>query len=465
MSFPTYSSYDECINITNSCNGHGACISDGDGIYVCDCVVYWDPSSICAQNFYTIWEEKDLFYPILSMVICVIQLSGYLAEMIIDCRTKKGFNSNILAKSFSVAFLVSRLMNVSFWLYATLTKQLVDYLLDSIVFTLAGLFALCSYCVVLLAWIDVVSKSKSLSTRDTLIFKRSRRGIIIILAIAIPTLILLGSLSDSGISPFYSNLAFNVIAGVVILVMDIWSTVYVVKLKSVMKPLAGRSGVNPVRAVRGQVSSRDSVREDNPEEDKGKTKPTTENNDEKPPTSVDTKTSPENGTNSSSSSSNPTTTTISLSPPSSPKNENEGKNKRRLSYAARKQSMRTGAIIENSTHAVVLDKRQKVLQKNKVLLAVNIILFIYIINLLLHSIISARKYPSRYLGTMSGLRLEEFILNFLFFFIVENYMTTQIKGPKEDERCCHLFRGYVYFWKNPDKAHSKKYASKSALTV
>eukprot|EP01124_Arcella_intermedia_P032122 TRINITY_DN7429_c0_g1_i1.p1 TRINITY_DN7429_c0_g1~~TRINITY_DN7429_c0_g1_i1.p1 ORF type:complete len:347 (-),score=57.21 TRINITY_DN7429_c0_g1_i1:35-1075(-) len=182
------------------CHDRGVCLaSDVEGLWSCQCNYYWDRDSNCSLNYFDIYEEKGLFFPVLQLFLVVPLLVVTLLELYCDVRVK---GKKVLS---SPNFITKVLLAITTLLRFMLTLEEIwrahardaDKLLifESVLWniTISSSFFILNY--IILSWIDLMTRIKGMATSKTTHLHKAKQIIYLgILIFVFPTF-LLGILS------------------------------------------------------------------------------------------------------------------------------------------------------------------------------------------------------------------------------------------------------------------------------
>jgi len=110
----TFGSFDECMNQSLSCFGHGNCAAM-DGGWRCVCIYYYDWKTVCKSL-----EKDPMFYWIIGLICSAVLLILFLLEIILQMKyevKEKRFNKGFLCKLVMFITCCFRIIDYSYWGY------------------------------------------------------------------------------------------------------------------------------------------------------------------------------------------------------------------------------------------------------------------------------------------------------------------------------------------------------------
>lgn len=159
-----------------SCWGHGTCELKA-GVQVCECQLFFNPADNCQVSFFEIYNGKDLPYPIVRpcplivsrpqvlMSLFILSWAFLTLELSIDVqRGRKHLRrSAILAKIFLWVYFAFRVAHFAVWIVRSLHGfDAVPVLAESVLQALGPLFAFLTVAYVVVAWVELVTRIKTL---------------------------------------------------------------------------------------------------------------------------------------------------------------------------------------------------------------------------------------------------------------------------------------------------------------
>eukprot|EP01125_Pyxidicula_operculata_P010643 TRINITY_DN3504_c0_g1_i1.p1 TRINITY_DN3504_c0_g1~~TRINITY_DN3504_c0_g1_i1.p1 ORF type:complete len:361 (+),score=7.51 TRINITY_DN3504_c0_g1_i1:60-1142(+) len=334
-----YTNQTECEISTNFCNNFGDCVLDTKvGLYRCDCVTFWDPMYECRVSFFDEWFPFGFVYPGILLPICILMFVAYLAEIITDIKRGSYKNFKFYAKVLTIFYIIFRMVDTMIWItQLSLTKGTLLPGVPVSINISALLCATWGFCLVILSWVQVISKIEEFLKSNSYLLKMTRKGIFISLMIVSPSSLAFGIISVF-VKPTISTTLLNLFLGVYCLILIIWTFYIIVKLHLHLSHQISFRGIGG------------------------------------------------------------------------------------------------------------MDVKQRAYTKNIALCISNIIFLMYITHIIIHTVLTFRASPIKYLISSVVLRVWEMILLFSFFFVTENYMFSSRAGGL----------GYLSVWRSDYSTNSNK---------
>eukprot|EP01125_Pyxidicula_operculata_P010645 TRINITY_DN3504_c0_g2_i2.p1 TRINITY_DN3504_c0_g2~~TRINITY_DN3504_c0_g2_i2.p1 ORF type:complete len:298 (+),score=7.03 TRINITY_DN3504_c0_g2_i2:60-953(+) len=226
-----YTNQTECEISTNFCNNFGDCVLDTKvGLYRCDCITFWDPMYECRVSFFDEWFPYGFVYPGIILPTCTILLVAYLAEIVTDIKKGSYKNFKFSAKVLNTFYLLFRMVDTMIWItQLSLTKGTLLPGVSVSINISALLCATWGYGLVILSWVQVISKIEGFLKTNTYLLKMTRKGIFISLLIVSPLSLAFGIMS-AFVKPTISTTLLNLFLGAYCLILVIWTFYIIVKL-------------------------------------------------------------------------------------------------------------------------------------------------------------------------------------------------------------------------------------------
>eukprot|EP01128_Nolandella_sp_AFSM9_P005450 TRINITY_DN2627_c0_g1_i1.p1 TRINITY_DN2627_c0_g1~~TRINITY_DN2627_c0_g1_i1.p1 ORF type:complete len:390 (+),score=53.62 TRINITY_DN2627_c0_g1_i1:92-1171(+) len=217
-----------CTNVTNGCFDNGLCSPETG---YCECLPYFAHETNCEKSIFDLYEDKDLFYPIIMIILTLILLIFIGLEALADIRLKKKrARPAFLCK---VALIVYCFLRIVFYALYTSLRNNTDLksigVIDGIIFNLALIPWASAFIIMVMAWVDTMQSVKKLGLVKNKGIAMLRWVLLISLLIVSSCMVLFFILRSVGFQPkLFTNL-YNVLVALYYLCTSITVTVFLVK--------------------------------------------------------------------------------------------------------------------------------------------------------------------------------------------------------------------------------------------
>jgi len=221
------------MNVTKSCSGNGECELYGS-VYHCSCNWFWDFQSNCVKSYFDVWHGVEVPYLGVIVSLGFIGFSIVLFEIICDIRSEIfGHIWRTTPKILCTLFFLCE-MSSHIILFKGTNSNVNQLVLPHLVLlAVSRTSSLSAYIATLLYWSHWASRKSHDFTEH---FRHTKKGLIIILLIFFPIYLSMSLLNfflgiiEEGLIMIISS----TFASVYLLVLALWSSIYMVRLHDVL---------------------------------------------------------------------------------------------------------------------------------------------------------------------------------------------------------------------------------------
>lgn len=135
------------------------------GYDTCSCEIYRDPYYLCNRTIFEVYNNLDLIYPSLGLLLYMILLFGYLFEFVIDAKKRK-MSPILLTKGAIIVFILAREVTFPLWFASSLQRSTAYARVTTFINSIGSLVLISSLMLIVVSWLDLVLIARNLGDQD-----------------------------------------------------------------------------------------------------------------------------------------------------------------------------------------------------------------------------------------------------------------------------------------------------------